>query len=574
MLKQKVIKIVFLCSFTLYLAYFIGCSLSSKSADLVLINGKIVTVDEKHPEVQAVAVKGDKIFAVGSNQEIQNHVSDNTKVLDLEGKLVIPGIIEGHAHFMSFGYSKMKLALAKTKNWDEIIKIVEDAVKEVEPGEWILGRGWHQEKWDKLPKKTVEGFPVHDALSKVSPKNPVFLTHASGHASFANEAAMKLAGVNKSTEDPDGGRVIRDSKGDPTGIFLEIAENLLGNKLSEIKSKRTPEQIAQEKQKAFGLAVNTCLENGITGFHDAGVSFATIDFFKEMLEKNKLGIRLYVMISEKNEQLKQHLSNYKILNLGDHRITVRAIKRLIDGALGARGAWLLEPYSDLTSSYGLNTEPIDAFKETAKIAIENDFQLCTHAIGDRGNRETLDIYEAAYKSYPNKKDLRWRVEHAQHLSLTDIPRFGKLGIIPSMQAIHCTSDGPWVPKRLGDQRTAEGAYVWQKLMKSGAIINNGTDAPVEDIDPIANFYAAVSRKLPDGSKFYPDQCMSREEALKAYTLNCAYAAFEEDIKGSLTPGKLADITVLSKDIMTIPEEEILDTEVLYTIVGGKIMYEK
>jgi predicted amidohydrolase YtcJ len=321
------------------------------------------------------------------------------------------------------------------------------------------------------------------------------------------------------------------------------------------------------------LADQACLANGVTSFHDAWTSFETIEIYKQLSRDNKLGVRINAMIGEPNERLKQDISRYKIIGFGDHHLTVRSIKRLIDGALGSHGAWLLEPYNSLPTSVGLNTEPIEAMNVTARIAIENGLQLCTHAIGDRGNRETLDIYEEAFKQHPGKKDLRWRIEHAQHLHPDDIPRFGKLGVIASMQTIHCTSDGPWVIKRLGEKRAKEGAYVWRKLIDSGAVICNGTDVPVENINPIANFYAAVTRKMKDGNVFFGDQKMTREEALRSYTLNGAYASFEENIKGSLTPGKLADITVLSKDIMTIPEDEILSTEVLYTIVGGKVLYQ-
>jgi predicted amidohydrolase YtcJ len=328
------------------------------------------------------------------------------------------------------------------------------------------------------------------------------------------------------------------------------------------------------EQKVVELADQCCLENGITTFFDAGSSFRTIDLFKKMVEEKKLGIRLNVMINESNDLLKEHLSNYRIIGMGDHHLTVRTIKRLIDGALGSHGAWLLTPYNSLPASIGLNTEPIDAMKETARIAIENGFQLCTHAIGDRGNRETLNIYEEAFNAHPGKKDLRWRIEHAQHIHPDDIPRFGKLGVIASMQGIHCTSDGPWVIKRLGEKRAEQGAYVWRKLMESGAVICNGTDVPVEDVNPIACFYASVTRKMKNGNVFYGDQRMTREEALRSYTINGAYAAFQEEIKGSLAKGKLADITVLSKDIMTIPDDEILSTKVLYSIVGGNILYKK
>jgi predicted amidohydrolase YtcJ len=338
--------------------------------------------------------------------------------------------------------------------------------------------------------------------------------------------------------------------------------------------KRSPEEIEAEQIQIIELAMQECLANGVASFHDAGSSFETIDLFKKMAEEGKLKMRLWVMIRDSNELLKEKLPEYKIIGMADNHLTVKAIKRSLDGALGPHGAWLLEPYEDLPSSVGLNTTPIDVMKETAQLAIENDFQYCVHAIGDRANRETLNIFEEAFKAHPDKKDLRWRIEHSQHLHPDDIPRFGQLGVIASMQGIHCTSDGPYVLKRLGEKRAREGAYMWQELMKTGAVICNGTDVPVEDIDPIACFYATATRKTKDGTSFYPDQRMTREEALRSYTLNCAHAAFQEDILGSITPGKLADITVLSKDIMTIPDDEILSTEVVYTIVGGKVMYKK
>ena len=553
---------------------FSSCAKKKEPADLVLKNGKIVTVDEVKPEAQAIAVRGDIIVAVGSNRQIKPYLDQATKVIDLEGKLAIPGFIDAHGHFTSLGESKLKLDLMRVKNWDEIVAMVEEAVRKAKPGEWIQGRGWHQEKWDKTPVPNVDGLPFHDSLSKVSPDNPVLLSHASGHASFANAKAMELAGITKMTPDPPGGEIVRDSEGDPIGVFRETAQGLLRRPMAHYVEERTDEEKKAERRQVIELAVQECLSKGVTSFHDAGSSFETIDLFKELAEEGKLGVRLYVMVRDSNERTKELLPEYKFIGLGENHLTVRAIKRAIDGALGPHGAWLLEPYTDLKNSVGLNTTPVDEIKEAAQIAIENGFQVCVHAIGDRANRETLDIFEEAFKAHPDKLDLRWRIEHSQHLHPADIPRFGQLGVVASMQGIHCTSDAPYVIKRLGEKRAEEGAYVWQKLMKSGAIICNGTDVPVEDVDPIACFYATVSRKLKDGTVFYPDQKMSREEALRSYTLNCAYAAFEEDIKGSLTPGKLADITVLSQDIMTIPEEEILSTEVLYTIVGGKVMYQK
>ncbi|MDZ7335109.1 MAG: amidohydrolase [candidate division KSB1 bacterium] len=543
-------------------------------ADLVLLNGKIITLEEAMPEAQALAARGDIIVAVGSNEQMKRFVSSETRVIDLRGQLAIPGLIESHGHFMSMGQAKMRLDLTMAKNWDEIVAMVAEAVKNATPGEWILGRGWHQEKWDKIPQPNVEGLPYHFDLSKVSPDNPVFLTHASGHAGYANAKAMELAGITKSTPDPDGGEIVRDEYGNPIGAFREEAQGLIAMAMRDYQHARTAEQRFADQVKTFDLAVQECLSHGITSFHDAGSSFETIDFFKQMVDQGRMGVRLYVMISENNQRLAQKLTQYRLINYGDKRLTVRAIKRLIDGALGAHGAWLLEPYNSLPTSVGLNTEPLDQMEQTARIAIENEFQLCTHAIGDRGNRETLNIYEAAFRSHPDKKDLRWRIEHAQHLHPDDIPRFGQLGIIAAMQGIHCTSDGPWVIKRLGEQRAREGAYVWQTLIQSGAIIANGTDVPVEPIDPIANFYALVTRKMKNGEAFFPEQKMTRLQALRSYTINGAYAAFEENIKGTLAPGKLADITVLSKDILTIPEDEILQTEVTYTIVGGKVRYQK
>lgn len=572
MMKNYSARWVLFIALSFLVLFTSGCG--KKSADLVLMNGKIVTVDEKVPEAQALAVQEGKIVAVGSDAEIKPFISAETKTIDLQGKLAVPGLIEGHGHFTGLGSSLLQLNFMKVKNFDEIVAMVREAAKEAKPGEWILGRGWHQEKWDKAPQPNVDGLPYPDALSKAAPNNPVWLRHASGHAGMANAKAMELAGITKDTPNPPGGEIVRDPKGNPIGVFRETAQSLIGRVLAEQRKKRTPEQIEVEQQKIIDRATEYCLSKGITSFEDAGSSFRTIDRFKKRVDDGTLGIRLWVMIGEGNEQLKKHLDEYKILNYGDARLTVRAIKRYMDGALGSHGAWMLEPYTDLPTSTGLNVTPLPELREAARLAIEHGFQLCTHAIGDRANREILNIYEEAFKQHPNKKNLRWRVEHAQHLNPADIPRFGQLGVIAAMQAIHCTSDGPWVIKRLGEKRAREGAYVWQKLMKSGAVVTNGTDCPVEDPDPIPCYYAAVTRKLKDGSLFYPDQKMSRMEALKSYTIKNAYAAFQEDIKGSLTPGKLADITVLSKDILTVPDDEILQTEVLYTIVGGKVMYEK
>jgi len=540
-------------------------------ADLVLINGKIVTVDAAVPAASWIAVRSGRIAALGANpKDYMRLVGDRTKIVDLGGALTIPGLIESHGHFTGLGASKMILDLTKARSWDDIVALVAAAAATAKPGEWILGRGWHQDKWDRVPEPNVNGLPIHSALSQATPNNPVLLTHASGHSSLANAKAMELSKITRATTDPTGGEIIRDAKGNAIGAFLETAQSLVRYQAGH----GTPEEAQARERKEIELASQECLVHGVTTFHDAGNSFSTVDLYKKMAEEGALSVRLYVMLSAGSKALAARGLSYRMIGAVDNHLTVRTIKRLIDGALGAHGAWLLEPYADLPTSTGLNTESIEEMKATAKYAIENGFQLATHAIGDRGNRETLDIYEEAFKAHPEKTDLRWRIEHAQHLSLDDIPRFGKLGVIPAMQAIHCTSDAPWVIKRLGEKRAGEGAYVWRKLMDTGAVIPTGTDVPVEPIDPMSCFYAAVTRKLKDGTAFFPDQRMTREEALRSYTINGAYAGFEEGLKGSLTVGKLADITVLDRDIMTCPEDDIPGTGVLYTIIGGRVLYKK
>jgi predicted amidohydrolase YtcJ len=564
-------RILFLAAGVALLATLsLSCARRPAPADLVLTNGKVVTVDARIPEGRAVAVHDGRIVAVGSEKAVQRYVGDTTQVIDLKGALAIPGFIDSHGHFTGLGESKMILDLTKARSWDEIAALVGEAAKKAKPGEWILGRGWHQEKWDRAPQPNIDGLPFHNALSKAAPANPVLLEHASGHSSLANAKAMELSGITAKTPDPPGGQIIRDAKGNPIGAFLETAQGLIRVREPE----RTPEEALARERHAIELADRECLKQGVTSFDDAATSFATVDLYKKMADEGALGVRLYVLLDENNRALAAKGLSYRMIGYGDNHLTVRAIKRFMDGALGSHGAWLLKPYADLPGSVGLNTDPIPDVKATAEFAVENGFQLCIHAIGDRANREVLNIYEETFKAHPEKRDLRWRVEHAQHLNPADIPRFGALGVIASMQPIHCTSDGPWVIKRLGEKRAEEGAYVWRKLMATGALICSGTDVPVESVDPLPNFYAAVTRKMKDGTAFFPDQKMTREEALRAYTINGAYAAFEEGIKGSLTPGKLADITVLSKDIMTCPEEEIRSAEVLYTIVGGKVLYRK
>jgi predicted amidohydrolase YtcJ len=544
-------------------------------ADLVLINGKIVTEDARVPSATWLAVRAGRIGALGSDAKgFNRHVGAGTEIIDLGGALAVPGLIDSHGHFTGLGESKTVLDLTKAKSWDDIVAMVAEAAKSAKPGEWIRGRGWHQDKWDHVPEPNIAGLPYHDALSRVSPRNPVVLEHASGHSTLANAKAMEVSGVTDKTANPAGGEIIRDARGHAIGAFLENAQGLLRGE----RGASDPREAEARTRRYIELASQECLSHGVTTFHDAGAGFATVGLYRKMAEEGTLPVRLYVMLSVSSKVLEERGAAARVIGTADNHLTVRAIKRFMDGALGSHGAWLLEPYTDLPAGdpqrFGLQTESTEEMKATAKFAIENGFQLATHAIGDRANRETLNVYEEAFQAHPDKTDLRWRIEHAQHLAAADIPRFHELGVIPSMQAIHCTSDGPWVYKRLGEARAAEGAYVWRKLMAAGSIIPLGTDVPVEAIDPMANFYAAVTRRLKDGTTFFPDQKMTRDEALRAYTWNGAYAAFEEDLKGSLAPGKLADITVLSRDILTCPEDEIRGTEVLYTIIGGKVLYHR
>jgi predicted amidohydrolase YtcJ len=549
-----------------------GGTATAPPADLVLTNGRIVTVEEGRPDAEAIAISKDRIQAIGSAADIKAMIGPNTQVIDLQGQLAIPGFIESHGHFAGVGGAQLDLNLMNVQSWDEVVRMVAEAVSRAKPGQWIYGRGWHQEKWNARPTPNVEGFPTHASLDKVSPDNPVALVHASGHAAFVNGKAMELSGIRRPTESPAGGEILRDKNGDATGLLRETAQRLIKRGAGE--PTPTPEEREARSRKELELAAQESLSKGITTFQDAGSTLNTIDLMKKMVDEGKMPIRLWVMVRQENATIGPKLAEYRMIDYGNGHLTVRAIKKAIDGALGPRGAWLLAPYADKPESTGLQTTKTPEIEETARLAMANGYQLAVHAIGDRANRETLDIFERAFKANPTKRDLRWRVEHAQHINAMDIPRFGRMGVIASMQGIHCTSDAPYVIERLGRARAQEGAYVWQKLMKSGAIVANGTDAPVEDVDPIASYYATVSRKLKDGTVFFPDQRMSRMEALKSYTINAAYAGFEEDNRGSLKPGKYADITVLSKDILKIAEDEIPTAKVTYTIVGGKVAYKK
>lgn len=555
--------------------FLISCSSDkAEPADLIFTNGIIYTVNEAQPTAEAVAVKDGMILAVGSIAEIDKHKADDTEVIDLLGETMTPGLIESHAHLMGIGYNKLELDLMYVKTYDELVEKVAEAVAKAKPGDWITGRGWHQDKWIEKPEKIVKGFQTNDQLNEVSADNPVFLRHASGHASFANDKALELAGIsNLKGERPgevEGGEIILDDLGNPTGVLTERASGLVGR----LVPRETPEQA----EMALTLALKELNEKGITSFHDAGSGQATIDLIQKFKNEGKLTVRQYVMLTGTQPALlDQWYKRGPMIDSTDHMLTVRSIKLNCDGALGPRGAWLLEDYSDRPGHQGHETLPMSVVTEVSEKAIPAGFQVCSHAIGDRANQEILDRYEAAFANYPDSKKLRFRIEHAQHIHPDDIPRFGELGVIAAMQAIHLSSDRPWAIDRLGEKRIIDGAYVWQKLMQSGAVVTNGTDAPVEPVDPIPSFYASVTRKtlqgLPDGG-YEGDQKMTRAEALKSYTLDGAFAEFDEDFKGSIEVGKAADFTVFDKNIMEVPEDEILQAKVAMTVVGGKVVYKK
>ncbi len=558
---------------------FFSCQQNQSAPDTILLNGNIYTVDENMPQAQALAIKDGLILQVGTNEEIEKLKGDKTQVIDLQGQFTMPGFIEGHGHFSGMGYSLIDLNFLKSKNWNEIVQAVAEAAKTAKPGEWIIGRGWHQEKWDEALQRHVQGYPYHDDLSEVSPDNPVMLRHASGHALMANKAAMDAAGISKETPDPSGGHIVRSPSGEAIGVFEERAMSAIAKVHEEYLATLSPEAQLERWYQGIELAQQECLKQGVTSFQDAGSSYDEIARYKKMAEEGKLNLRLWAMLRHSSERMKGNLGGFPIIDAGNRFFTCRAIKTELDGALGSYGAWLLSDYNDKPDFTGQNTTSIEEVKTIAALARDHDMQLCVHTIGDRANRELLNLMEELTAAEgKNLKALRWRSEHAQHIDPQDIPRFAELGVIASMQAIHCTSDAPFVVKRLGEERARTGAYPWQSLLQAGAIVTNGTDVPVEDVSPIESFYASVTRKRHQASntglELFPEQKMTREQAIHSYTLACAFSGFEEAWKGSLTPGKVADIVVLTNDLINCTDDEILKTEVVTTFVGGEVKYKK
>ena len=534
---------------------------AAAAADLVVTNARIYTVDEARPLATALAVKDGRVLFVGDERGALTLRGAATRVVDARGQTIIPGMVDAHAHLLGLGITLRQVDLTGTRSYDEVVARVAERARTVPKGQWILGRGWDQNDWGDTR------FPTHERLSAAVPDHPVLLTRVDGHAVLANARAMQVAGVTRTTQDPSGGRVERGAQGDPTGVFVDNAESLVASKI--------PAPTRVELREALLAAMRTGHRWGLTGVHEAGVGRQAIDVYEELAREGALDFRAYVMISDDSADIAYFLQRGPRSALHGGRLWVRAIKLYSDGALGSRGAALLEPYADAPDQRGLLVSAPAHIQDVATRALRAGFQVNTHAIGDRGNRLVLDAYEAALAAVP-VADHRFRIEHAQILHSDDIPRFARLGVIPSMQASHQTSDMYWAGNRLGPTRLL-GAYAWRSLLSSGVIIPNGSDFPVEQVDPLISFHAAVARQdaanWPVGG-WLPEQRMTREEALRSMTLWPAVAAFQERDLGTLTPGKLADFVILDRDIMRVPVELILGTQVVATYVGGKAVYER
>jgi predicted amidohydrolase YtcJ len=543
--------------------------MEDRPADLVLKNANIYTVDEHNPHAQAVAVRGERIVFTGSDADVQKYTGPNTRVLDLKGATVLPGLTDSHYHFMGVGARELSFNLEGTKSLGDLLAKVKERVASAKAGEWIVGRGWIETFWNP------PAFPTRADLDQVSPRNPVILGRADGHASVVNSAALKLAGIDRNTPNPFGGEISKDKSGEPNGMLLDHAQGLVRD--------RVPAQTAPDPERAALAADQRSLMLGWCEIQDPGGTWDDVAAYRNLYQQGKLKIRIYKAVYGPGAQADRLLKEGAQIGAFDHHLTVRSIKVVSDGALGSRGAALLAPYADAPDTSGFLTVEAAPLRPMLIEALKRGIQVETHAIGDRANRFVLDEYERAMNAVPASErkvaDPRWRDEHAQIVNPSDLPRFAKLGVIPSMQPSHAIGDLFFAPRRLGLERL-QGAYAWQSLIKSGVVIAGGSDAPVERGEPMIEFYAAVARKplpshaagaSPEG--WHPEEAMTREQALKSLTIWPAYAAFEEELKGSITPGKLADFTVLSTDIMKVPEPEILNTKNLMTIIGGRIVYQ-
>jgi predicted amidohydrolase YtcJ len=534
----------------------------SVGPDVIIVNARIHTVDEAKPLAEAIAISGNRIVAVGSDADLTPLKGVRTRIIDAGGGTIVPGLHDAHGHVLELGTNLQNLDLRGTTSYQQVVEMVRQRALTAPPGDWIVGRSWDQNDW------ASKAWPTHDALSAVTPANPVFLTRVDGHAALVNRKAIETAGLTAGTRDPDGGRILRAATGQPTGVLIDRAQALVESKI--------PPLTAAQMEAAIVLADREMRRLGLTTVGDAGAEAPTIDAYRRVIDRGTLKTRLYVMVSGgSRDRLKPFFDAGPVVDDSHHRMAVRAIKLYADGALGSRGAAMLEPYSDEPSTSGLLITPPDEVYAETLAASRAGFQTAVHAIGDRANRLALDIFERVQREVPGSRALRMRVEHAQIVDALDLPRFAALGVIASMQPTHATSDMPWAAARIGRGRIDEGAYAWQSLLKSGATLASGSDFPVEEPNPMLGFYAAVTRQDASGAPFggwTPGQRLSRKQALRSFTLDAAYAAHAESVTGSLVVGKLADLVVLTADIMRIPPKEILSTTVRMTMVGGEIVY--
>ena len=560
-------KVILLVATLLLLTVFIPEPQRAQStADIVFKNGNVYTANDKSAKAQAVAVKGDKIVFVGTNEAAQKFVGTNTRIVDLKGSTVLPGFTDAHQHLSGVGQREMTLNLEGTTSLQDLLAKVKARVDQAQPGQWVTGRGWIETHWEPPV------FPTRWDLDKVSPNNPVILGRADGHGAVANSAALKLGGVDKSTPNPFGGEISKDKQsGEPNGMLLDSAQGLV--------RRRVPPTTRADEERAVELGVKRDIELGWTQIQDAGGSFADIDIFKKLYAAGTIKLRIYKAVYGPGPNATRLMNEGPTIGAFGNRLTVRTIKVVSDGALGSRGAALLGPYSDAPSTSGFLTVKVEELRPMLVEALRKGIQVETHAIGDKANRFILDEYETALKSVPASErkvaEPRWRVEHAQIVNPADIPRFAKLGIIPSMQPSHAIGDLFFAPSRLGIERLA-GAYAWESFIKSGVVVPGGSDAPVERGEPMIEFYAAVARKAQNGFSgegWHPEEAVTREQALKMFTIWPAYAACEEKLRGTIEVGKLADFTILSADIMTIPAPEILKTRNVMTVINGEVVYE-
>ncbi len=539
---------------------------AAAAVEAVFLNGNIHTLDPERPRASAIAVADGRIVAIGTDEEVLAFAGPDTERVDLGRRTVVPGLIDAHGHLGGLGSLRIgRIDLAATKSYDDLLERLATSAARAAPGTWLLGGRWDQADWGR------DDFPAHGPLSAITPEHPVWLTRVDGHAGRANARALALAGITRDTEDPPGGEILRDAAGEPTGMLIDNAMDLVSTVI--------PADQRGDRAAAFLAAQEACLAVGLTGVHDAGVAPSEVPIWRGLVDDGRLKLRVYCMLTARGavEYVPAHPP---LVDYGG-RLTVRAIKCMVDGAMGSRGAWLLQPYSDRPTDSegapytGLPVMQPEFILEVSRLALRHGYQVATHAIGDRGNRETLDAYAQALAEQP-RRDHRFRVEHAQTLHLEDIPRFAQLGVIPSMQPTHCTSDMRWVEDRIGPERV-EGAYAWARLLRHGSRIAGGSDFPIESENPLLGLFAAVTRQneeLEPAGGWRAEECLTREEALRAFTIDAAQAGFQETSRGTLEVGKLADFSVFDRDILRCSHAELLTTECQLTVIGGEVVFRR